>query len=90
MTAAWGLLEGGKIIGVSTRDMSGSAGWVPLALAGTPEDLAELEHEARMMRARMDRLQGERDGLVRAIIARLESACGRGSMPPTLIAEEFL
>ena len=52
--------------------------------------VAELEQESRLMRARMERLQAERDGIVLAIIERLERACGATGMPPTLICREFM
>lgn len=51
---------------------------------------AEQEKEARLMRARMTRLQAERDGIALAIIERLERACGAKGMPPTLVRREFL
>lgn len=53
------------------------------------DTLAELEQEARLMRAKMERLQAERDGIVATILTRLEAACGAASMPPTLIRSEF-
>lgn len=51
---------------------------------------AEVEQENRLMRARMERLQAERDGIVLAIIDRLERACGVTGMPPLLVRREFL
>lgn len=54
------------------------------------ERAAELEQEARLMRARMTRLQAERDGIALAIVERLERACGAKGMPPTLVRREFL
>ena len=54
------------------------------------ELVAELEQENRLMRARMDRLQAERDGIVLAIVERLERACGATGMPPALIRREFM
>ena len=58
--------------------------------AQAPDLTADLEHEARLMRARMERLQAERDGIVLAIVERLERACGATGMPPTLIRREFM
>lgn len=43
--------------------------------------IAELEHENRLLRARNERLQKTLD----AIVPRLEQACGPGAMPPVLI-----
>ena len=43
----------------------------------------ELEHENRLLRARNDRLQKTID----AIVPRLESACGATAMPPLLIKQ---
>lgn len=51
---------------------------------------AEQEKEERLMRARMTRLQAERDGIALAIVERLERACGAKGMPPTLVRREFL
>ena len=48
------------------------------------------KHRADIMRARIDRLQSECDGLVLAIIERLERACGATGMPPLLVRREFL
>lgn len=45
-------------------------------------DIAELEHETRLLRARAERLQA----LVDSIVPRLESACGKAAMPPKMIA----
>lgn len=59
-------------------------------VSGNQDTLAELEQEARLMRARMERLQAERDGIVATILTRLEAACGAASMPPTIIRSEFL
>lgn len=59
-------------------------------VSGHQDALAELEQEARLMRARMERLQAERDGIVATILTRLEAACGAASMPPTIIRSEFL
>lgn len=47
-------------------------------------------HRADVLRTRIERLQGERDGIVQAIIQRLESACGQSGMPPNLIRREFM
>ena len=43
----------------------------------------ELEHENRLLRARNDRLQKTID----AIVPRLEAACGATAMPPLLIKQ---
>ncbi len=43
--------------------------------------IAELEHENKLLRARNERLQKTLD----AIVPRLEAACGATAMPPTLI-----
>ena len=43
----------------------------------------ELEHENRLLRARNERLQKTLD----AIVPRLEAACGATAMPPTLIKQ---
>jgi hypothetical protein len=51
-------------------------------------DIAELEHENRLLRARNERLQATLD----SIVPRLASACGASAMPPVMIAkhiEEF-
>jgi hypothetical protein len=45
----------------------------------------ELEHENRLLRARNERLQRCLDG----VVARLEAACGASAMPP-LVAKEFI
>lgn len=47
-------------------------------------------HRADIIRARMARLQAERDGIALAIVERLERACGANGMPPTLVRREFL
>lgn len=47
-------------------------------------------HRADIIRARMTRLQTERDGIALAIVERLERACGAKGMPPTLVRREFL
>ena len=43
--------------------------------------IAELEHENHLLRARNERLQRTIDG----IVARLEQACGATAMPPVMI-----
>lgn len=43
--------------------------------------LAELEHENNLLRARNERLQR----CIDAIVARLEQACGANAMPPVMI-----
>jgi hypothetical protein len=45
--------------------------------------IAELEHENKLLRARNERLQKTLD----AIVPRLEAACGATAMPPTLIKQ---
>ena len=43
--------------------------------------IAELEHENKLLRARNERLQRT----IGAIVARLEQACGANAMPPVMI-----
>ena len=46
-------------------------------------EIAELEHENRLLRARNERLEF----MLNAVVQRLEAACGKNAMPPKLIAE---
>lgn len=45
--------------------------------------IAELEHENKLLRARNERLQA----CIDAIVPRLEAACGASAMPPTVIRD---
>lgn len=49
----------------------------------TPTDIAELEHENKLLRARNNRLET----IISGIVPRLESACGKNAMPPTMIKD---
>lgn len=48
-------------------------------------DIAELEHENRLLRARNERLQA----LVNSIVPHLQSWCGANAMPPKRMAEHI-
>jgi len=49
----------------------------------TSGEIAELEAENKLLRARNERLQSIIDG----VVPRLASACGASAMPPTMMAE---
>lgn len=46
-------------------------------------DVAELEHENRLLRARNERVEA----LLAGVVPRLESACGAAAMPPRLMRD---
>lgn len=52
---------------------------------GYAGDIAELEHENRLLRARNERLQA----LVNSIVPHLESWCGASAMPPKRMVEHI-
>lgn len=56
--------------------------------AGHPVD--ELEQENRLMRARIERLQAERDGIVVAILDQIKMANGPRSVSEMVIRNRFM